>query len=75
MAQDFELKQNKNFYLEVQTRQQSFTDSCFEIQNIDSFRGGTIELGTPFRLKQTVTEMFMAIDAEGLYLTLRDDPL
>ena len=42
---------------------------------LSSFKGGTIELGTPFRLKQTVTEMFMAIDAEGLYLTLRDDPL
>ena len=62
-------------YLETETRAQSFTDSCFEIQNVNSFKGGLIELGQEFRLKQTVTEMFMALDPEILYLTLREDAL
>lgn len=61
--------------MEQETRAQSFTDSCFEIQNIDSFKGGSIGLGQTFRLKQTVTEMYVALDSEQLYLTLREDPL
>ena len=50
--------------MEQETRAQSFTDSCFEIQNIDSFKGGSIGLGQTFRLKQTVTEMYVALDSE-----------
>ena len=70
-----DIKWNKSLYLEQETRAQSFTDSCFEIQNIDSFKGGQITLGQTFRLKQTVTEMYVALDSEQLYLTLREDPL
>ena len=39
------VKWNKNLYLQTETRSQSFTDSCFEIQNLKSFVGGKINLG------------------------------
>jgi putative AlgH/UPF0301 family transcriptional regulator len=51
-----EVKQSKNLFLETESRAQSLTDSCFEIQNVNSFVGGPISLNQGFRLKQTVTE-------------------
>ena len=72
---DQEVKQNNRLYLETDTRSQSFTDSCFEIQSVNSLKGGQISLYQEFRLKQTVTETFISMDPEGIYLTLRSDAL
>lgn len=72
---DQEVKQNNRLYLETDTHSQSFTDSCFEIQSVNSLKGGYISLNQEFRLKQTVTEQFISMDPEGIYLTLRSDAL
>ena len=66
---------NKNIYLETESRRQSFTDSCWEIQMMDSFVGGIVDFGQQVRLKHVVTDSYLALDSEQLFLNLKKDPV
>lgn len=42
---------------------------------MDSFVGGALDYENKIRLKHIVTDSFIALDSEGLYLTLKSDPV
>lgn len=69
------LPMSTNMYLETDTRRQSFTDSCWEIQMINAFTGGIVDFGQKIRLKHVITDSFLALDAEQLFLILKKDPV
>jgi hypothetical protein len=65
----------KNIFLETESRRQSFTDSCWEIQMMDSFVGGIVDFGQQVRFKHVVSDTFLALDSEQLFLNLKKDPV
>jgi hypothetical protein len=41
----------------------------------DSFVGGVVNYEMKIRLKHIVTDSFLALDSEGLFLSLKKDPV
>jgi len=64
-----------SIHIEKDKRKQSFTNSCWEVQQVKSFKGGPVHLNGIYRFKHCATEMYLSLDNERLELTLREDPL
>jgi hypothetical protein len=42
---------------------------------MDSFVGGIVDFGQQVRLKHVVTDSYLALDSEQLFLNLKKDPV
>lgn len=42
---------------------------------INAFTGGIVDFGQKIRLKHVITDSFLALDAEQLFLILKKDPV
>jgi hypothetical protein len=54
---------DQNIYVEQDPRKQSFTDSCWELQDArNPLKGDMIRMNGLFRLKHATTQKYLAVD-------------
>ena len=59
--------------MEQDPRKQSFTDSCWELQDArNPLKGDMIRLNGLFRLKHATTQKYLAVHEDGVSLYLND---
>ena len=61
----------ESIYIELQEERLCFTNSCWQIQRVNPFKGGDLILDEVYRIRHVVTGKFLAVADDRQYLCLK----